>query len=73
VVGSFQHGNEHSGSIRGGKYREHLSDCWPLMKEISQSRHETDDGKNIQRKQKCRHISTAYFRKRNNINICIHI
>jgi hypothetical protein len=34
VVGSSEHGNELSCSIKGGEFLEYLSDHWPLQKSL---------------------------------------
>jgi hypothetical protein len=34
VAGSCEHGNEHSGSIKGREFLDELTDCW-LLKKVS--------------------------------------
>jgi hypothetical protein len=33
VAGSYEHGNEHSGSKNGGEFLDQLSDCWLFRKD----------------------------------------
>jgi hypothetical protein len=33
VAGSCEHGNKHSGSIKGGEFLRQLSDCWLFEKD----------------------------------------